>query len=261
MKTAFTRHWPEYGMEALGLGLFMLSANGFAVLLFHPASPLAHVVGDGLGGRVVMGVGMGLTAVALIYSPWGQRSGAHFNPAVTLTFLRLGKVESWDATFYIAAQFAGGTAGALLAAVVGRSFVAAASVHYVVTVPGAAGSLVALLAEMAIAFGLMTVVLLTANHPHFMRYTGLFAGALVATYIAVEAPLSGMSMNPARTFASAVPASEWTAYWLYAIAPPLGMLLAAEVHVRRAASAVRCAKLNHTTARRCIFRCGYAASR
>ena len=259
MKSAFARHWPEYGMEAVGLGLFMLSANGFAVLLFHPASPF--VIGDGVVGRVLMGVAMGLTAVALIYSPWGQRSGAHFNPAVTLTFLRLGKVASWDAAFYIAAQFAGGTAGALLAAAIGRSLVADASVRYVVTVPGAGGSLVALVAEMVIAFGLMAVVLATANHPRLMRYTGALAGALVATYIAVEAPLSGMSMNPARTFASAVAASEWTAYWLYAIAPLLGMLLAAEIHVRGADASVRCAKLNHVTARRCIFRCGYAESR
>src|SRR2546425_8066061 len=76
MKSAFTRHWPEYGMEALRLGLFMLSANGFAVLLFHPASPV--VIGEGVVGRVFMGAAMGLTAVALIYSPWGQRSGAHF---------------------------------------------------------------------------------------------------------------------------------------------------------------------------------------
>ena len=259
MKNAITRHWPEYGMEALGLGLFMLSANGFAVLLFHPASPFA--IGEGVLGRIFMGVAMGLTAVALIYSPWGQRSGAHFNPAVTLTFLRLGKVASWDAAFYIAAQFAGGTAGALLAAAIGCSFVGDASVRYVVTVPGAGGSLVALAAEMVIAFGLMTVVLATANDSRLMRYTGLFAGALVATYIAVEAPLSGMSLNPARTFASAVPASEWTAYWLYAIAPPLGMWLAAEVHVRRTTASVRCAKLNHATTRRCIFRCGYAESR
>jgi aquaporin Z len=259
MKSAFARHWPEYGMEALGLGLFMLSANGFAVLLFHPAS--AFAIGDSVLGRVFMGAAMGLTAVALIYSPWGQRSGAHFNPAVTLTFLRLGKVASWDAAFYIAAQFAGGTAGALLAAAIGRSFVADASVHYVVTVPGAGGTLVALVAEMVIAFGLMTVVLATAHDPRLMRCTGLLVGALVATYIAVEAPMSGMSMNPARTFASAVPASQWTAYWVYVIAPPLGMLLAAEVHVRRAADSVRCAKLNHATARRCIFRCGYAESR
>ena len=60
-----------------------------------------------------MGAIMGLTAIGLIYSPWGQQSGAHLNPAVTLTFWRLGKVATWDALFYVLAQFAGGALGVL----------------------------------------------------------------------------------------------------------------------------------------------------
>ena len=56
---------------------------------------------------------MGLTAVGIISSPWGQRSGAHMNPAVTLTFLSLGKIAAWDALFYVLAQFAGSLTGSL----------------------------------------------------------------------------------------------------------------------------------------------------
>ena len=56
---------------------------------------------------VLTGIAMGLTAIAIVYSPWGKQSGAHFNPSVTLTFWRLGKVATWDAVFYVAAQFAG----------------------------------------------------------------------------------------------------------------------------------------------------------
>jgi aquaporin Z len=91
------------------------------------------------------------------------------------------------------------------------------------------------------------------------RYTGLFAGALVAAYITVEAPLSGMSMNPARTFASALPAQAWTALWVYFSAPLLGMLCASELYVRRyGLQQVICAKLHHQNARRCIFaQCGH----
>src|SRR5262249_21295797 len=98
MADAVTRHWPEYLIEAAGLGLFMISASVFALVLFHPGSPAAGLAP--LARRMLMGVAMGLTAVGLIYSPWGQQSGAHFNPAVTLTFLRLGLVAPWDATFY-----------------------------------------------------------------------------------------------------------------------------------------------------------------
>ncbi|MEM9163515.1 MAG: aquaporin, partial [Cyanobacteria bacterium P01_F01_bin.4] len=61
--------------------------------------------------------------------------------------------------------------------------------------------------------------------------TGIFAGILVATFITFEAPLSGMSINPARTFASALPAQEWNGFWIYYLAPPLAMLLATEVYL------------------------------
>ncbi len=65
-------------------------------------------------------------------------------------------------------------------------------------------------------------------------------------------------MNPARTTASALPAQVWTALWLYFTAPPLAMLLAAEVYVRlKGAHRVICAKLHHQNNKRCIFRCGY----
>ncbi|MBL8174663.1 MAG: aquaporin, partial [Bryobacterales bacterium] len=91
-------------------------------------------------------------------------------------------------------------------------------------------------------------------------YTPFVAGGLVALYITVEAPISGMSMNPARSFGSAVAAGEWRALWIYFVAPPLGMLGAAEVYVRRnGLHRVFCAKLAHPNEERCIFRCNFGA--
>jgi len=93
---------------------------------------------------------------------------------------------------------------------------------------------------------------------HLARFTGVFAGLMVTTYISLEAPYSGMSMNPARTFASALPAHVWTALWIYFTAPPLGMLLAAELYVRQhTIHQVFCAKLHHHNDKRCIFRCNW----
>lgn len=255
-------HWPEYLIEGAGLGLFMLAACGFATLLEHPASPVRMALADPLVRRVPMGLAMGLTAIALIYSPWGRRSGAHLNPAVTLTFWQLGKIETRDAVGYAVAQATGALAGVGTAVLALRAAPAHPAVHYVATVPGPAGAAVAFAAEVAIAFGLMTVVLATSNHPALARFTGLAAGALVAVYIVLEAPVSGMSLNPARTLGSAAYAGTWSSLWIYCIAPPLGMLLAARVYRGWAgARAIRCAKLQHDAAGRCIFRCGYAASR
>lgn len=253
------KHWPEYVMEAAGLGVFMGSAAVLTTLLEHPSSFLHAALPDPTMRRAVIGLAMGLTAIGLIYSPWGARSGAHLNPAVTLTFLRLGKIQWIDAVFYVVGQFVGGTAGLLIAAGVIGMAVRHPAVNYVVTVPGRAGTVAAFIAEVTISFGLMLVVLVSSNHKRLRSWTGLFAGALVAAYIALEAPLSGMSMNPARSFASALPAQVWNAFWIYLTAPPIGMLLAAECYVRvQGAQRVLCAKLHHRNRGRCIFRCGYA---
>ena len=88
----------------------------------------------------------------------------------------------------------------------------------------------------------------------------IFAGILVATWISIEGPLSGMSMNPARTFASALPANVWTGFWLYMIAPVAGMQAAAALFTwQRGRSAVKCSKLIHSDDQRCIH-CGYQPS-
>ncbi|HEX9602118.1 MAG TPA: aquaporin, partial [Myxococcales bacterium] len=247
---AFRRHWPEYLMEAAGLAAFMISACFFAVLLEHPASPVHGVVADPAARRALGGLAMGLTAVAIIYSPWGRQSGAHLNPGVTLGFLRLGWIPRADAAFYAAFQVAGAIAGVLLAWAVLGARLSHPATRFAVTMPGTAGPSAALAAEAAISFVLMTAVLHVSGS-RYARWTGVVAGALVALYIAVEAPLSGMSMNPARSFASALVAGDWTALWIYFLAPPLGMLLAATVYARRRSRG--CAKLVHAADKRCIF--------
>lgn len=258
MTDALIHHWPEYSIEAVGLGLFMVSAFCFGTLLEHPASPLHQAIANPTLRRLLMGIAMGSTAIAIIYSPWGKQSGAHINPATTLTFFHLGKIAKWDAVFYIAAQFIGGTLGAVGAALLLSPLAAHPAVNYVVTMPGTAGALAAFGAEIAITFILMTVILQVSNHQHWHKFTGLCAGLLVATYITIEAPFSGMSMNPARSFASALAGNHWSALWVYFTAPVIGMLSAAEVYLRGNRNQVGCAKLHHENAQRCIF-CGKPA--
>ena len=254
------RHWQEYVIEGALLGLFMVAACGFATLLEHPGSVVRAALPDGGDRRLLMGIAMGLTAIALICSPWGRQSGAHMNPSLTLTFLRLGKIARRDAVGYVAGQFAGGVVGVLVMRAVLGMLVAHPAVRFAATAPGPGGTMAAFAAEFAISFLLMTVVLVASNSARLSRWTPLLCGALVATYIALEAPVSGMSMNPARSFASALAAWQWAALWVYFTAPPLGMLAAGEAYLRlRGAPRILCAKLAHHGARRCIFFCNFGA--
>jgi aquaporin Z len=256
MLDAIKNHWREYLMEAWGLGTFMISACVFGVVLFHPASP-----GTSLNSALhnaPMGAAMGATAIGIFCSPWGKRSGAHINPAVTFAFWRLGKIKNWDAAFYILAQFAGGAAGVFVSWLLLGAALENSAVNFVATVPGAYGAGAAFAAEAVISFLMMMMVLTTLNSAKWSRFTPFFAGTLVAFYITFENPLSGMSMNPARTFGSAIWGNVWTGWWIYFVAPPLAMLAAAEVYVRaRGLKSVLCAKFHHHNTARCIFNCRF----
>ena len=246
-------------MEAAELGLFMVSACSFTVLLEHPASPVYQMLPNPLLRMALIGIAMGLTLLGLIHTPWGKRSGAHMNPATTLMFFRLGKVANWDAFFYMAFQFIGGITGVTVSALILGTVLAHPSVNFAATQPGRSGIPTAFAAELVISFLLALTVLTVSNTARLSNFTPYFAATLVATYITFEGPLSGMSMNPARTLGSALPAHAFHALWIYFTAPPIGMLLAAELYLRlRSVRTVYCAKYHHHNSTRCIFRCRYA---
>jgi aquaporin Z len=152
-------HWPEYLMEAGESGLYLFSACVFATLLWHPASPVQRYLPSDSVRRILMGVAMGATIIAIVLSPWGKQSGAHFNPAVTFAFYRLRKVASRDAVFYCAAQFLGAVAGVAVAAVALQDAPAHSAVRYAATMPGVYGDAIAFVAELAISFILMSAIL------------------------------------------------------------------------------------------------------
>src|SRR6201997_2655426 len=159
MLRALREHWPEYLCEAAELGLFMISAGLFTILLHHPESSAVGFIPSEITRRMLTGIAMGSTAIALVFSPLGKRSGGHFNPAVTLAFWRLGKVKNWDAVFYVTAQFVGGILGVLIVSLFVRMALAHPTVNFVATLPGPRGVWVAFVAELIIAFILMSVVL------------------------------------------------------------------------------------------------------
>ena len=231
----------------------MLSAAVFTTLLEYHESPLYQSIPNPVLRRALIGIAMGLTAVSMIYSPWGQRSGAHFNPAVTLTYFRLGRIGKADAIGYIFSQFAGGLLGVYLgASILGEAFTGS-DVHYAVTAPGA-GFGGAFLAEFVISFLMMMIILTVSNQKKIAGFTGVIAGILIAIFITAEAPLSGMSMNPARSVASAIPAHFFQGWWIYFVAPILGMLVASEVYLRSSGlDSILCANLHHGSSQPCLF--------
>jgi aquaporin Z len=253
---ALRSHGWIYLAEAALLALFMISACAFTVLSEYPESPVHQAIPSPVVRRALIGVAMGLTTTALIYSGWGKRSGAHMNPAVTLCFLRLGKIEVWDATFYIVAQFIGAAVGVGLSRAVANSVITHPAINDLVTLPGDSGIFAAWIAEFGISFVLMATILSLNRFPRLITRTGIFVGVLVAIYITFEAPLSGTSMNPARTLGSAICAGLFTGLWVYFTAPVLGMLAAVELGRALAANPGQlCAKLTHSHKTPCIIKC------
>jgi aquaporin Z len=228
MKKAFRQSWRFYFMEALGLGLFMISACFFGGILEARDSFIHQFIPNGIFRNIIMGIMMGLTALFIFYSRWTAPSGSHINPAVTISFLRSGKINKYDAFFYITFQFIGGTITVYIMQMLMGSTLTAAPVNSVVTVPGKEGIMAAFTMELLIAFMMMTMVMFTSSHDRLKKYTRIITGFMVCLYVIIAGPVSGFGMNPARTFASALPADTWTASWIYFIAPVAGMLTATE---------------------------------
>ena len=231
LKASFKKNWKHYLQEALGLAIFMVSACFFGALLEAKSSAIHDVITNGQLRTIFMGVLMGATALLIFYSPWTAPSGSHINPAVTFTYLRLNKMCPWDALFFILFQVAGGTAAVYGMQLLMGNLLTDPPVQSVVTVPGKYGAVPALIMEFAIAFITMSMVLFTSDHNKLKKHTRIFAGSLVCTWVIVAGPISGFGMNPARSFASALPANVWTAFWIYLITPFAGMLSAAEVYL------------------------------
>ncbi len=229
MKAAFKKNWKHYLQEAFGLAIFMMSACFFGAMIFSPQSHWHAALQNDMQRNVLMGVIMGLIALFIFYSPFTAPSGSQINPAVTATFLRLGKMCRYDALFFIIFQIIGGTIAVYVMQSLMGNMLTAAPVHSVATVPGSYGTAAACITEFIIAFITMMMVLFTSSNERLGKYTRIIAGCFVCTWVIVAGPISGFGMNPARSFASAFPSGVWTAFWIYLFVPFAGMLGAAEV--------------------------------
>ena len=248
------RHWPEYAVEAGFLALFVLVAGVVLAWLNEPSANAASFA-DRVRLRLFCGIATGLALIAMTYSPWGRRSGSHLNPAITLAYLRLGKIGRWDALFYLSAQLAGGLlavellrAGALLPAAMPTSMLATS------TVP--TNEWAAFATELVLSGAAMLLILHSSNHARWFRWTGVLYGLLMMLIVGSAEPLSGFGINLSRLLAVDISGDTLALHWLNLLPPLLGMQLAVEAYrVMTGRSQVLCAKLAHNTHGRCIFRC------
>ena len=232
VKDIFLKHYKLYLMEALGLAVFMVSACFFTAMMEHHSTTWHSAVPNAYSRLIIIAVAMGLTALFIFYSPVTAPSGAHINPAVTLVYLRLGTISKTDAFFYILFQMAGGVAAVYLMALLMGNLLTTAPVNYVVTVPGKNVPLMkAAFCELFISFIMITMILNTSANDKLKKYTRVFAAILVFTNVVIAGPISGFGMNPSRSLASALPAHNFTAFWIYVFCPLAGMLGACEVYI------------------------------
>jgi aquaporin Z len=228
LKASFKKNWKHYLQEALGLAIFMVSVCFFSAMLFSEKSSWYYSIHSEILKNMLMGIMMGLTALSIFYSPLTAPSGSQINPAVTLTFLRLNKMCRYDALFFLLFQIIGGIAAVYMMQFFMGSILTNPPVNSAVTIPGKPGMWWALVTEFIIAFITMSMVLFTSHHNKLKKYTRIFSGILVCCWVIVAVPISGFGMNPARSFASALPSGIWTSFWIYLFIPFAGMLSAAE---------------------------------
>lgn len=248
-------HWPEYGAELVGTAFLVFAGLSAVVFDFGKGSPMASLIPDTSIRRLITGLLFAGSGSLVAISPFGKLSGAHINPAVSLAFWAHGKMHSHDLVGYIIGQLLGALVGAFLLVLAWRG--QAASVQDGVTAPGVGYPLwLVFLAEMMLTFLLVFLIFVFVSSHRLMRWTPLMNWLLVATMVWQEAPISGTSLNPARSLGPDIMAWFWHDQWLYCIAPPLGALLAVACFrlVTSGVRDVKTGKLFHASHYRSIFK-------
>jgi aquaporin Z len=225
-------HLPEWACELAGTAILMFCGLSVVSVDFGHGMPLSHAVAAMIPartGRLLMaGVFFGGVAALVSITPLGRRSGAHLNPSVTFGFWLTGHVSRTDLVGYTVAQCLGATLGVIaLVLVWGRI---AVQIFDVRTVPGRGiGAPVAAALEVVMTAALLLTIFAFTSRPRLARWTPLAVWLVLAVLIWQGAPLTGTSLNPARTLGADLVANDLSSFWVYVAGPLVGAALAAGV--------------------------------
>jgi aquaporin NIP len=208
---------PDLLRRALAEGL-----AAFALVFAGCGAIVANTVHAGALGGIGVAATFGLVIMAMVYAT-GHLSGAHINPAVTVAFTLTRHFPLRDAFAYVAAQLAGAAAGALVLLAAWSEKPA----HLGATLPSVPAS-TALLYEVVLSAFLMFVIVAVATDT---RAVGAAAALAIGGTVGLDAlfggPITGASMNPARSFGPALASGSWHDFWIYVVGPLVGATLGA----------------------------------
>ncbi len=216
--------WQLLISECVGTAVLLLVGLSVVIFMFGTGTPMANLIPSEALRRFVTGFLFGSTGALIALSPIGKLSGAHINPAVSLGFSLMGKLRPDLALGYVGAQLIGAVLGSLplLAwGAMGRSVV------FGVTVPGTGYSTTtALIGEVIGTFVMVALLCVFLGFRELRRFTPGIFPPLYGVMVWLEAPISGTSTNPARSFGPSVVSGVWEGWWIYWLGPAVGMLFA-----------------------------------
>jgi len=228
--------------ELIGTALLVLVGLSLVIFMFGPGSPIAKLIPNEAVRRLITGFLFGSTGALIAISHVGKISGAHINPAVSLGFHLMGKLDRDLTAGYIVAQLIGAALGGLPLLAWGSM---GRSVAYGATTPGVGFSTIAALAgEVITTFAMVSLLCVFLGFRSLRHFTPAIFPPLYGVMVWLEAPISGTSTNPARSFGPSMISGVWQGWWIYWVGPMMGMLLAI-VACSALANRIEVAKLYH----------------